>query len=215
MKIAVIDYKMSNMFSIRNAINLLGFNCRVTSDPKTILSSQGVVLPGVGSFPEAMRQLREMGLIKVIKEFIDSGKPFMGICLGMQLLFSKSEEFDECEGLGLIDGSVIGFANYNLSVSVPHVGWNTIINQNIKGHNYSITPPNFKLVEDYYYFVHSFFVKPDNKDIIFTTTRYGDLEFCSSILNRNVFACQFHPEKSGIKGVRIFHDFFKGENNEL
>ena len=133
MKIAVIDYKMSNMFSIKNALDSLGFQSQITSDKKTILEAEGAVLPGVGSFPEAMRHLNELQLFNVIEEFITSGKPFMGICLGLQLLFSKSEEFEECSGMGIIKGSVQGFSKY-ITKPVPHVGWNTVKNNNLANH---------------------------------------------------------------------------------
>ena len=212
MKIAVIDYKMSNMFSIRNALNSLGFNSEITADAKTILSSDGAVLPGVGSFPEAMRQLSDFGLVRVIQDYIASGKPFMGICLGLQLLFTKSDEFEECEGLGIIDGSVEGFVKYVPNKPVPHVGWNTVINKNTENCDKKRPLSKIKLEDsEYYYFVHSFFVKPSNNKVVLTTTRYGNFEFCSSIIFENVFACQFHPEKSGKKGIKIFDEFFRKE----
>ena len=128
MKIAIIDYKMSNMFSINNALNSLGYSCEITSDQVKILNADGAVLPGVGSFPEAMKHLNDLNLIEVIKEFISTGKPFMGICLGLQLLFSKSLEFNECNGLGIIKGTVEGFTKKIVSEPIPHVGWNTLIN---------------------------------------------------------------------------------------
>jgi|TARA_Y100000310_G_scaffold152150_1_gene151686 glutamine amidotransferase len=212
MDIAIIDYKMSNMFSIRNALDFLGYKSHITSDPKIILAADGAVLPGVGSFPEAMRHLNDLHMIGVIKEFIASGKPFMGICLGLQLLFSKSEELHQCEGLGIIDGTVEGLSQYITSKPIPHVGWNTIINQHsVKqkkiGHSSKIRLSD----NEYYYFVHSYFVKPDNEEHVFTLTRYGDHEFCSSIVLDNIFACQFHPEKSGQRGLKILEYFFSLE----
>ena len=213
MKISIIDYNMSNMFSIKNALNTLGFKSQVTADPNTILSSDGVILPGVGSFPEAMQQLSDLGLVQVIKEYIATGKPFMGICLGLQLLFTKSEEFEECQGLEIIDGKVEGFSKYLSNKPVPHVGWNLVMNarSSKSGDNFSPIKINFNDA-DYYYFVHSLFVKPINNKVVLTTTRYGNLEFCSSIIFENIFACQFHPEKSGKKGIMIFDNFFNKEN---
>lgn len=208
MEIAVIDYKMSNMFSIKNALDSLGFKSQITSDPDAILEADGAVLPGVGSFPEAMGHLNELQLITVIKEFINSGKPFMGICLGLQLLFLKSEEFENCEGLGIIDGTVESFSKYINSKPIPHVGWNTIYKQNSINSNTAYTSKIGIAENEYYYFVHSFFVKPNNIENILTLTRYGEYEFCSSIVFNNVFACQFHPEKSGEKGIQILKDFF-------
>ena len=208
MEIAVIDYKMSNMFSIKNALDSLGFKSQITSDPDAILEADGAVLPGVGSFPEAMGHLNELQLITVIKEFINSGKPFMGICLGLQLLFLKSEEFENCEGLGIIDGTVESFSKYINSKPIPHVGWNTIYKQNSISSNTAYASKIGIAENEYYYFVHSFFVKPNNIENILTLTRYGEYEFCSSIVFNNVFACQFHPEKSGEKGIQILKDFF-------
>ena len=209
MKIAVIDYNMSNMFSIKNALDAVDLKSRITFDHKTILEADGAVLPGVGSFPEAMQHLEELDLIYVIKDFIASGKPFMGICLGFQLLFTESEEFDLVKGLGVIEGNVESLSRKLTSVPVPHVGWNTVINQ--KFLNQQKFGPRSKIVlndNDYYYFVHSYYVKPKHIDNIFTVTRYGSHEFCSSIESENVFACQFHPEKSGKKGLNLLQNFF-------
>ena len=208
MKIAVIDYKMSNMFSINNALISLGFRSKITSDPNAILRADGAVLPGVGSFPEAMRHLNDLQLNDVIKDFIISGKPFMGICLGLQLLFSESDEFESCKGLGIIDGTVIGFSKYINSEPIPHIGWNTVYSPNLVKSNINYASKIGIAENNYYYFVHSFFVQPKQKNNILTVTRYGDYEFCSSILKGNVFACQFHPEKSGPRGLNIFRNFF-------
>jgi glutamine amidotransferase len=208
-KIAIIDYKMSNMFSIKNALDSLGYASQITSDGQQILSSDGAVLPGVGSFPEAMGQLRDLNLISVIKEFVSSGKPFMGICLGLQLLFTQSEEYGFCEGLGIIDGTVEDFSNYVSVERVPHVGWNKV-SMHAPRRKQSAQAASGLDLEDgsYYYFVHSYFVNPTKKEDVFTTTRYGGIEFCSSILKENIFASQFHPEKSGQNGLRLLKQFF-------
>ena len=212
MNIAVIDYNMSNMFSIKNALDYLGYNSQITSNSKVILEADGAVLPGVGSFPEAMQHLHDLKLVDVVKEFISGGKPFMGICLGLQLLFSKSEEFDECEGLNIIDGKVESFSKYLPTVPIPHVGWNTVVNHKSKNNNISSPSSKIRIYDnEYFYFVHSYFVKPDNEEHVFTLTRYGDHEFCSSIVLDNIFACQFHPEKSGQRGLKILEYFFSLE----
>lgn len=212
MNIAIIDYKVSNMFSIKNALDYLGYKCQITSNPMEILQADGAVLPGVGSFPEAMEHLYDLRLIEIIKEFISTGKPFMGICLGLQLLFSKSEEFYNCEGLNIIGGKVENFKKYIPSEPIPHVGWNRIENYVDKNDN---PLQRFKKLNiknnEYFYFVHSLFVKPDNKNYIFSETTFSSFKFCSSIMHDNIFACQFHPEKSGIKGLKIFEDFFSME----
>ena len=207
--IAIIDYKMSNMFSIRNALDSLGYTSYITSEGQQILASDGAVLPGVGSFPEAMRQLQDLNLIPVIKEFVASKKPFMGICLGLQLLFTQSEEFGFCEGLGIIDGTVEDFSNHVAVERVPHVGWNRV-NHFRPNRKRSAQVDSELALQDgsYFYFVHSYFVNPTRKENILTTTKYSGLEFCSSILRENIFASQFHPEKSGQDGLRLLKRFF-------
>jgi len=201
--IAIIDYKMSNLFSIKNALDTLGIKNKITSDEETILSANGAILPGVGSFPEAMKQLRDLKLINAIKRFIDTGKPFMGICLGLQLLFSSSDEFEKNEGLGIIDGSVQSFKSFIKEKPIPHVGWNKIQINKFNQSSKSIIDN-----ENYYYFVHSYFVKPKNENLILTETNYENFNFCSSIIDKNIFACQFHPEKSGKNGLSILKNFF-------
>ncbi len=214
MKIAIIDYKVSNMFSVKNALNYLGYKSKITSDPKIIIEADGAILPGVGSFPEAMEHLNDLKLIEIVKEFISSGKPFMGICLGLQLLFSMSEEFGECEGLNIISGEVKNFDQYIKDQPLPHVGWNQINFYKEKNINLTEKSKLLRLYDgEYYYFVHSFFVRPNNSKHIFTETTIRDFKFCSSIMYNNIFACQFHPEKSGVRGLNILKDFFSGENN--
>ena len=160
MKIAVIDYKMSNMFSIKNALDFLGFDCRVTSDPKVILDADGAVFPGVGAFPEAMQNLYDLKLVEVIKEFVSRGKPFIGICLGLQLLFNQSDEFQNCEGLNLIDGKVEDLSQLVIGLSVPHVGWNKVVISKTTDQFNSLQSRVKINNQDSYYFVHSHFVNP-------------------------------------------------------
>ena len=208
MNIAIIDYKMSNMLSIKNALDAVDLKTQITFDRKTILEADGLVLPGVGSFPDAMQHLENLGLIDVINDFITSGKLFLGICLGFQLLFEKSEEFEEIKGLGIIEGGVEKFSS-KFSLPVPHVGWNTIIKQKLPKQNKTGTPSKIMLDDnDYYYFVHSYCVKPKNIEDIYAVTRYGQHEFCSSIKLDNVFGCQFHPEKSGARGLNFLGNYF-------
>jgi len=209
-RIAIIDYQMSNMFSVRNAINLMGFESKVVSKHSEILDSDGVILPGVGSFPEAMRIIKKLGLDVSIKEFIDTGKPFLGICLGFQLLFQSSNEIEKSSGLGILKGKVVKFANNNMKILVPHVGWNAI-DKNLEVDKIilnSSDPLRNVKNGDYFYFVHSYYACPEDLNIIKTRTQYGEYEFCSSILKDNIFACQFHPEKSGDSGLQVFKDMF-------
>ena len=207
-KIAVIDYKISNMFSIRNALDLLGFNCEVTSDRSTILTADGAILPGVGSFPEAMKNINNLGFDETIKDFIKSGKPFIGICLGFQLLFDKSTEIQNTLGLGIIHGQVEKMPRNNTIMRVPHVGWNSIKKNKKYNHLKTFHPLKNHNDEEFFYFIHSYYVSPEDQNNVYTISKYGDFEFCSSILKDNIFACQFHPEKSGKKGLQILEAMF-------
>ena len=210
-KIIIIDYEMSNMFSISNALKYLNFNCEISSDHKKIISSDGVILPGVGSFHEAMKKLKKLDLIETIKNFVSSGKPFVGICLGFQLLFSQSSEYQNTQGLKIFNGEVQNFIANKSIKKIPHVGWNSVkINTSLFDlNNYA---KKFIDSDENYYFVHSYYVLPKRKDIILSTTNYQGLEFCSSVLYNNVFACQFHPEKSGYQGLKLLKNFFNSVN---
>ena len=203
MNISIIDYKISNMFSIKNALDKLGFSNQITSDQEVLLNSDAAILPGVGSFPEAMKQLKKLNLDNPIKDFIKSKRKFMGICLGLQLLFTRSEEFENTNGLNIIRGEVKKLKLENKKLIIPHLGWNKTMFINNK-----INIKNKFLKDNHFYFVHSFYVDPEDKSIISSITKYGEINFCSSILNDNIFACQFHPEKSREQGLGLF-DFFK------
>ena len=206
--IAIIDYGMGNLRSVQKGFEHVGREAVVTSDAKTILSASKVVLPGVGAFPDCMRNLEQYGLIDAVRQTIESGKPFLGICLGLQLLFTESEEFGISKGLGIIKGRVVRFKgpafetrNPELeTLKVPHMGWNSI---SIKRR-----APALQDVPDnsHVYFVHSFHVVPEDKNVIATTTSYG-IEFVSSIWKDNIFAAQFHPEKSQALGLSILKRF--------
>jgi imidazole glycerol-phosphate synthase subunit HisH len=206
--IAIIDYGMGNLRSVQKGFERVGCEAVVTGDAKTILSASKVVLPGVGAFPDCMRNLEQYGLIDAVKKSIGSGKPFLGICLGLQLLFTESEEFGNSKGLDIIKGRVVRFKgpafetqNANReTLKVPHMGWNSV----------SIVrrPPALADVPDgsNFYFVHSFHVTPEDINVVATTTDYG-FEFVSSIWKDNVFASQFHPEKSQALGLSILKSF--------
>ncbi len=206
--IAIIDYGMGNLRSVQKGFERVGHEAVVTSDAKTILNASKVVLPGVGAFPDCMRNLDENGLIDAVHKTIQSGKPFLGICLGLQLLFTESEEFGLSKGLDIIKGRVIRFKgpafdasqSANGILKVPHMGWNSV---SIKRR-----PPALQDIADksHVYFVHSFHVVPEDKGVIATTTDYG-IEFVSSVWKDNVFAVQFHPEKSQALGLSILKRF--------
>ena len=208
--IAIIDYGMGNLRSVQKGFEHTGHEAAVTSDAKTILNADKVVLPGVGAFPDCMRNLEQYGLIDAVKKSIQTGKPFLGICLGLQLLFTESEEFGISKGLDIIKGRVVRFKgpafdtpNPELgTLKVPHMGWNSL---SFKRH-----PPALADVPEnsHVYFVHSFHVVPEDKAVIATTTPYG-IEFVSSIWKDNILAVQFHPEKSQVLGLSILKRFGK------
>lgn len=199
--IAIIDYGMGNLRSVQKGFERMGREAVVTRDPKTILDAGKVVLPGVGAFPDCMRNLEEYGLIDAVKQSIRSGKPFLGICLGLQLLFTESEEFGLSKGLDIIKGRVVRFRGPEFKdLKIPHMGWNSL---SIKRR-----PPAFADVADgsHVYFVHSFHVVPEDKGVIATTTNYG-IDFVSSIWKDNILAVQFHPEKSQALGLSTLKRF--------
>jgi glutamine amidotransferase len=197
--IAIVDYGMGNLRSVQKGLERVGFDALVTRDPGQIQSAGGVVLPGVGAFSACMENLGQFGLIEPIREVVRRQKPFLGICLGFQLLFSESEEFGKQQGLDLFPGRVVGFhAGHDLKV--PHMGWNRIDKKQDSPFLEGIAGG------DYVYFVHSFYVVPDDSAVVATTTDYGE-PFVSSIATERLFACQFHPEKSQELGLRILANF--------
>ena len=198
--IAVIDYDMSNMFSIKNALKNLNFKPIVTSNYDTILSCDGAVLPGVGSFPEAMKNLKKLNLDNAIIDFIASGKPFLGICLGLQMLFETSEE-GGVNGFGLLPGAVKRFQlNENERIKIPHMGWNKV--------HLSNTHPMWNKIDSdsRFYFVHSFYAEVTNKSLEMATSSHGE-KFTCAIAKDNIFAVQFHPEKSSQLGLQLLKNF--------
>ncbi len=196
--ISIIDYGMGNLRSVQKAFQYLGYEAEVTNKKNIILSSSHVVLPGVGAFEDAMNALYEQELIDTIKSQISSGKPFLGICLGMQLLFDKSYEHGEHSGLSIFDGEVVKF-NLDNKYKVPHMGWNKIdIKQG------EIFDKN--KINQYVYFVHSYYAAPKDAAIIAATTNYGN-DFTSAVCKDNVYATQFHPEKSGDTGLEMLRKF--------
>jgi glutamine amidotransferase len=199
--IAIVDYKMGNLQSVKNAFNLYTDEVKIESDPNKLKEYDKVLLPGVGAFKDAMTHLKENGMDEAIKEFAKSGKPLLGICLGMQLLLESSTEFGKTEGLGLIKGEVVKFDKIKFQTphKVPHMGWNRVF---VKQQN----PILKDLPDDFYlYFVHSFHAKTDEKYTL-TTTEYG-YEFTSSIVKDNIVGFQPHPEKSHENGLKIIKNF--------
>lgn len=207
-KIVIIDYQMSNLYSVKHACEYVGLNASISSDKADLTNADAAILPGVGAFGDAMYNLEKLGLISAIKEFINEGKFFLGVCLGLQLLFGSSEEFGSHKGLDLIKGKVIKFSGLNeqnLPITVPQIGWNTIYYQDKKNWDNSLLKGLSN--NEFMYFVHSYYVVPEDKNLITSLTNYEGIEYCSSIQLNNIFATQFHPEKSGPKGLKIYKNF--------
>lgn len=204
-KVAILDYGLGNLFSIYQACEFVGLSPIITSNSNEINNSDGLILPGVGAFGDAMKNLNENDLIIPIINFAKSGKPFLGICLGMQLLFSESEEFGINKGLDLIKGQIKKFPVKNEIGEknlVPQIQWNQIFKSNSKGWENSALMNNNE--GDYMYFVHSYFAIPSNKLDMLSYTIYADTKYASSVKRDNITGIQFHPEKSSKQGLQIY-----------
>ncbi|MBR4972896.1 MAG: imidazole glycerol phosphate synthase subunit HisH [Clostridia bacterium] len=202
--IAIIDYGVGNLFSLASSFKKIGYETIVTGDADIIRKADKLILPGVGAFGDAVKKLKSTGLDKVVIEEVQNGKYLMGICLGMQMLFEKSYEYGEYEGLGLIKGNVIPMENtIPKNLKIPHIGWNALL---IKDQN-----PLFKYINngDCVYFVHSYYAD-GCEDSLLATAEYGK-ELTAAVANKNVFGCQFHPEKSGNVGLNILKAFCEME----
>jgi glutamine amidotransferase len=203
--ITIIDYEMGNLRSVEKAFEKLGFAARVSADPQDIKSAAKVVLPGVGAFRDCIHNLRRGGFVAPLLEHVAAGKPLLGICVGMQMLFDESEEFGRHQGLGLIPGKVLrfppGMVENGERLKVPHMGWNTIrLKQS--------SPILADIAEgSYVYFVHSYYCAAENPADVAASCTYGEIEFCASVWHDNILATQFHPEKSQKIGLQIFKNF--------
>lgn len=195
--IAIIDYGMGNLRSVEKGFFKVGVDARVVTEPRAVDDARAVVLPGVGAFRDCMKNLSGMSLTEPIVRSIEKGKPYLGICLGLQVLFSESEEFGTCKGLDIIKGKV---RKFRTDLKVPHMGWNNV--------KLLRRPPLFEGIKDesFFYFVHSFYVDPEDTDVIAATTDYG-ITFTSMVWKDNIFATQFHPEKSQETGLMILKNF--------
>jgi len=198
-KIVIIDYNMGNLRSVYNATRFLGLDVELTSSKRNISDSYGIILPGVGAFGDAIKNIKELGLFDLIIEQINKGKPYLGICLGLQLLFETSEESNNYRGFSIFEGNSIMFQSKE--IKIPHIGWNSI---NIKKKASNLLK-DIKTGE-YFYFVHSYYVKPKDSGIILATTEYGE-EFVSAVNRDNIFGVQFHPEKSHDMGLKVLKNF--------
>ena len=205
--ITIIDYEMGNLRSVEKAFEALGFAARVSSNPADLAATDKIVLPGVGAFRDCIRNLKGGGFVEPLLKHVAAGKPLLGICVGMQMLFDESEEFGRHQGLGLVPGKVLRFPSGMVEggerLKVPHMGWNSL----------QIRRPAPILADtadgSYVYFVHSYYCAAENPADVAASCRYGDVEFCAAIWRDNLMATQFHPEKSQAVGLKIFENFGK------
>lgn len=197
--IAIIDYDAGNIKSVEKALKLLGQDVVITRNPEEILNADKVILPGVGAFGDAMGKLHEYGLVEIIKEVVERKIPFLGICLGLQLMFESSDETPGVEGLGLLKGKILRIPESG-DLKIPHMGWNSLHFQN-EGRLFANLPQN-----SYVYFVHSYYLQAEDESIVKATTDYSTC-IHASVEKDNVFACQFHPEKSSDVGLTILKNF--------
>ena len=216
--IAIVDYGLGNLFSIKQACELTGMKAEITSSKKTLAGADTVILPGVGAFGDAMSALKSLDLIDTIRQVAESGKLLIGICLGLQLLFSESSEFGSYKGLDIIEGKVVRFEKpryKDFLLKVPQIGWNRISSPNgnslIEGEGYNPSDWKSTLLDgvgngSYMYFVHSYYGIPDDPGVILSKTTYGDIEYCSGLKKRNVYGFQFHPERSGHNGLKVYRN---------
>jgi glutamine amidotransferase len=204
-KVTIIDYGLGNLFSINNACESVGLDTIITADIDEISKSDALILPGVGAFGDAMQTLKEKKLDVAIHDFINTGKPFMGICLGMQLMFSESEEFGKHEGLNLIPGKIVKFPKKNKqneNIRVPQIQWNQIFRN--KDENWNDSPMKSLEEGEYMHFVHSYYAIPNDIDSILTYSEYEGVRYASSVIKDNLLGIQFHPEKSTKQGIKIY-----------
>jgi len=204
-KVAIVDYALGNLYSIKHACERVGLESIITSSRDEILQADGVLLPGMGAYGEAMQTLHKLDLVTVLQDYAASGRPLIGICLGIQLLLTESYEFGNHKGLGIIEGAVIPLDHPHegeRELKIPQVGWNQLHALR----SWNDTPLEDIPNNEYMYFVHSFVPKPQDVNVVLATTKYGGVEFCSSIQQKNIFACLFHPERSGVAGLRIYQN---------
>lgn len=201
--VAIIDYGAGNLSSVKKALDYLGAESEITQDRDKILSASHVILPGVGSFGDAMKSMEERGLVETVKETALSGKPFLGICLGLQLLFEESDESPDVKGLGLLKGRIVTIPKDN-GLKVPHMGWNSVELKQRNGIFDGIDD------ESYFYFVHSYYLKDADVDVVAGVTHYG-VEIQCAVQKGNLSATQFHPEKSSKAGLKLLENFLKEE----
>ena len=211
--VVILDYQLGNLFSVKQACDRVGIQCVISSDKNDLTRAAGVILPGVGAFGEAMRNLNNLDLVEPLRDYVASGRPFFGVCLGQQLLFTESEEFGTSKGLNLIPGIIRRFPPFtilNTTVKVPQIGWNHIY---VRSQPWRNTPLSAIKENAFVYFVHSYYVQPEKEENVLAVTNYEGIEYCSSVIKKpNIFATQFHPEKSGELGLGIYRNWAESFN---
>lgn len=214
-RVAIVDYGVGNLFSVQSACEAVDLDASLETEPSAILAADAVIVPGVGAFGEAMAMLHRLRLVAPLREVAARGTPLVGICLGLQLFMTESREFGTHEGLGIFEGTVVRFPPPRLGnrpLKVPQVGWNRILaptggpTSGAAVRPWTVWPLDGIPVGASMYFVHSYIVQPAESSIICTITTYGDVTFCSSVHRENIFACQFHPERSGPLGIMIYRN---------
>lgn len=206
-RVGIIDYGMGNLFSVEQACLRVGLQPTISATPDELAACAGLILPGVGAFGDAMSHLEHLGLVRFLRDWVERDQPLFGICLGIQLLLSRSEEYGRHEGLNLIPGRVVHLRDYagDPSLTVPHVGWNSVQ----RGDGTPGGPDPFPSLGEgkSFYFVHSYVVAPEDPASLLTWTEYGGARFGSSLRQGSIFACQFHPERSGLDGLAVYRDY--------
>lgn len=209
LRVAIVDYGLGNLYSVQRACADAGLEASITSDRRDLQAAHGIILPGVGAFGDAMATLHRLDLVRPLQDAAAAGRPLLGICLGIQLLMSRSEEFGAHEGLGILKGTVTRFdgpRHGDRPLKVPEICWNGIRRPEgaVPGDPWRGTPLEGQRDGEPMYFVHSYCVQPEDEKVILSTTRYGQIEYCSGIRRGDLFAFQFHPERSGTEGLRIY-----------
>lgn len=208
-KVVIIDYQLGNLFSVKQACDSLGYNAFISNKPEELREAEYAILPGVGAFADAIKNLEQFGLVDEIHSHVKKGKPLMGVCLGLQLLLTRSDEFGETKGLDIIPGTVRKFNSLSPEgeyFKVPQIQWNII--EQPEDHRWVNTPLQCCKDGDFMYFVHSFYAEPTDEKYVLARTTYAGNIYCSAVIKDNVFATQFHPEKSGVYGVNIYKEWF-------
>jgi glutamine amidotransferase len=207
--VAIVDHSLGNLYSVKHACEHVGLHAEITSSTETVANARAAIVPGVGAFGDAMATLHRRDLVSVLRDFAAAGKPLIGVCLGVQLLMTESFEFGHHHGLDLIAGQVVPFDHPRegeRALKVPQIGWNRVCRAGQARWDAAGSLLNGIDDGEYMYFVHSYIVQPQNPDVILSTSRYGQIDFCSSVQRGNVFACQFHPERSSGAGLHMYRN---------